>query len=215
MLTLRRTAGLLPVLACAALAAGCASSAAPVGAASPAGPAGPAGAADSAPTTTSDPASGTAPDRAPAGESAPQAPECAEGQLAFRVSDAVGAAAGTRYSDVVLTNTARSACWLRGSASVVPLDARRQVVQVALEGPGSPGSRVVLDPGGSASEVFGYGTDGNPAPGQAACGPQEDYLEVTLPGTAHGVDVSGWHGEKCEADVIVTYNLVSGDSARP
>jgi hypothetical protein len=97
----------------------------------------------------------------------------------------------------------------------VPLDAQRRIVPVVLTGPVTPASRVTLAPGTSASEVLGYGSDGDPVPGQASCGPEEDYFEVTLPGAAEGVEVPGWHREKCDSDDIVTSNLVSGASARP
>ena len=49
---------------------------------------------------------------------------------------------------------------------------------------GAAVQRVLLAPGESASEVLGYGSDGDPGPGQASCGPEEEYFEVTLPGTA-------------------------------
>lgn len=115
----------------------------------------------------------------------------------------------------MLTDVAAVPCWVEGTASVVPLDARRQVLTVAVVPPTTTPAKVLLAPGGHASEYLGYGSDGVPAAGQDACGPEEPYFEVTPPGGTRGAVVPGWHRDRCEDDDVVTGDLVPGSDARP
>jgi len=112
----------------------------------------------------------------------------------------VGAGAGNRYVQVVLTNHGPAACSMYGYVGMQLLDANHQPVptNVVRDGPGSP-STVVAPPGGKASGTLHWGAI--PGPGESQTGPCEanpQQVEVTPPNQVQPLTIGWTFGPVCE-----------------
>lgn len=109
-------------------------------------------------------------------------PTCRTSQLSVRVGKS-GAAAGTAYQPIVLTNHGSSACAMRrypGVAFVAP-DTGRQVGSAACHDPQQPGTTIRIAPASSASALLGIATYQNFPPKQCLSHPVSG-LRIYPPG---------------------------------
>jgi hypothetical protein len=103
-------------------------------------------------SASSTPAGGTTPTTAPASQAAAGPGRCPAADLKGSIGTSQGAA-GTFYTDVVLTNTSAASCTLYGypGVSFVTAPSGSQVGAPANRNPVSPATLVTLAPGGQAN----------------------------------------------------------------
>jgi hypothetical protein len=177
----------LVVLPLVLLTAACSGSSSP-SAASPTAPVTAAATATATATITAT-ATATATDRVTATPSvsritsAGSAPVCRISQLSVRLGNG-GAAAGTAYQPIVLTNHGSRACALRGYprvAFVAPATGR-QVGSAASHNPQQPVTTILVAPDSSASALLGIAAYQNFPPGQCLSHPVSG-LRIYPPGS--------------------------------
>lgn len=112
----------------------------------------------------------------------PQVSSCREDQLATTYAAIPGAASGTTFSRIVLTNRSTSVCTVKGEAKVTFQDPDHHPAPIPVNTSNAvPQNTITLEPGGAASEIVSFGTDGNPPPGHKACTPATTYITITPP----------------------------------
>jgi hypothetical protein len=176
---LRWLAGSL-IVAATVLTAGCGVSAAPTP--TTAGSRGPATSAPTGSTPSPSPSSAPTPTSTPTQSVAAAAgpDECATASLRVSIGRS-GAAAGTTYLSLDLTNVSAAACFVQGypGASLVTVgnSSGEQIGAAARRDPVTPSVRIVLAPGSVAHSFLGVGT-------------AADYASATCdPVTAHWLKV--------------------------
>ena len=134
----------------------------------------PSAASPTAPVTVAATATATATDRVTATPSvsritspAGSAPICRTSQLSLRLGNG-GAAAGTAYQPIVLTNHGSRTCALRGYPGVafVAHSTGRQVGSAASHNPQQPVTTILIAPDSNASALLGIADYQNFPPGE-------------------------------------------------
>jgi hypothetical protein len=165
------------------------------------------GGAPPAGRTTPVPAASTATAATRSGTPAP----CRADQLTVRLRPLPGAAAGTTFADVVLTDSSSAACTVAGSVGLTVLDAAHHPIPVAVSANLDPRpDRITLPPGGSAAQTVAYGSDGVPP-----CTAVEAAYAITPPDTTTATTVPVGARGACPDDRITLSALVTGDYSPP
>jgi hypothetical protein len=147
-------------------------------------------------TTTAEPpaTAGTTPATPAASEASPVSTRCHTSELAasFTASDA---AAGNRYAQLVLTNTARRTCTVYGFGGLQPLDAARKQLPVTLTRDSRQGGPklVTLAPGATVARTIHWTVVRT---GTQKC-PEGAFAEIIPPDETDSLVVSYPFGEIC------------------
>lgn len=150
----------------------------------------PSAASSTAPVTVAATATAAATDRVTATPSvsritspAGSAPICRTSQLSLRLGNG-GAAAGTAYQPIVLTNHGSRTCALRGYPGVafVAHATGRQVGSAASHNPQQPVTTILISPDSSASALLGIADYQNFPPGECLSHPVSG-LRIYPPGS--------------------------------
>ncbi len=193
----RRVAALAGPLAVAALAAGCASAGGNNSAGSPASTA---AATPSTPVTSAAPSSSAAPTAPQTPASSPAAPACSPSDLRGAVpTGGGGAAAGSTYYPLNLTNTSNHPCYLYGypGVSFVTSPSGSQIGPAAVRSAGVTLSTVVLAPGQTAHATIQV-ADAMNFP-QSACKPTTAHWLKVYPPNQYGALYVKFTAQTCSA----------------
>ncbi|MBW8804466.1 MAG: DUF4232 domain-containing protein [Catenulisporales bacterium] len=133
------------------------------------------------------------------------APVCAAPGATARLDELPGAAAGSTFWDIVVTNHSTAACTLTAHPAVSVLDQDHQQLPFTVN-PDPTAQAMTLAPGASAAAVLAYGSDGNPP-----CASKTSYLLVTPP----GIELTFRDSPHCEHDVAALSGWVAGEHAAP
>ncbi|MFL6116620.1 MAG: DUF4232 domain-containing protein [Catenulispora sp.] len=205
---IRRAAWLLTAVAVGVVAAGCGGSSGSSGSAKPAGSTSTSSstiastAGSSGSPTSSGPASASATDSSAASGSGPA---CAAPGATARLDQLPGAAAGSTFWDIVVTNHGTAACTLTAQPAVSVLDPSHQQLPIKVN-TDSTAKAITVAPGASAVTVLAYGSDANPP-----CASKTSYLLVTPP----GIELAFRDSPHCEHDTVALSGWVPGEHGAP